>query len=175
MVKHFIIAIMVLLSVPVLAQGEDSVATQVRFGYLSYETVLKAVPAYEGVQQQLNTLREAYEKELQRAEDEFNHKYEDFLEGQKEFPRTILLKRQTELQDMLQRNLAFKKQGEADLVKAEHDLMAPLRAHLNEVIAMVARHHRLALVINTDANACPFIEPNLGVDLSEEVISKLKK
>ena len=123
----------------------------------------------------MNTLREAYEKELQRAEDEFNRKYEDFLEGQKEFPRTILLKRQTELQDLMQKNLAFKKQGEADLAKAEQELKAPLRTRLNETIAALARQHHLALVINTDSNACPFIEPELGVDLNEEVISKLKK
>ena len=175
MVKHLIIAIMVLLSVPAMAQGEDSVAHQVRFGYLSYETALAAMPEYEGMLQQMNTLREAYEKELQRAEDEFNRKYEDFLEGQKEFPRTILLKRQTELQDLMQKNLAFRKQGEADLAKAEQELKAPLRTRLNETIAALARQHHLALVINTDSNACPFIEPELGVDLNEEVISKLKK
>ena len=101
MIKQFIFAIMILLSVPVMAQGEDSVAEQLRFGYLSYETALAAMPESEGVLQQMNTLREAYEKELQRAEDEFNRKYEDFLEGQKDYPRTILLKRQTELQDMM--------------------------------------------------------------------------
>ena len=175
MVKHLIIAIMVLLSVPAMAQGEDSVAHQVRFGYLSYETALAAMPEYEGMLQQMNTLREAYEKGWQRVENEFNRKYEDFLEGQKEFPRTILLKRQTELQDLMQKNLAFKKQGEADLAKAERDLKEPLRARLNETIATLAHQHHLALVINTDANACPFIEPSLGVDLNEEVISKLKK
>lgn len=174
MIKHIIIAIMVLLAVPTMAQGEDSVA-QVRFGYLSYEAALTAMPEYEGVQQKLNTMREAYEKELQRAENEFNRKYEDFLEGQKEFPRTILLKRQTELQDMLQRNLQFKQQGISDLAKAERDLMAPLRIRLNETIATLARSKHLALVINTDSNACPFIEPLLGVDLGDEVISTLKK
>ena len=175
MIKHFIIAIMVLLSVPVMAQGEDSVAEQLRFGYLSYETALAAMPEYEGVLQQMNTLREAYEKELQRAEDEFNRKDEDFLEGQKDYPRTILLKRQTELQDMMQRNLQFKQQGKQDLAEAERKAMAPLRVRLNEAIATIARQHHLALVINTDANACPFIEPSMGIDLSGEVKEALQK
>ena len=60
MIKHIIIAIMVLLAVPSMAQGEDSVATQVRFGYLSYEAALTAMPEYESARQQLNILREAY-------------------------------------------------------------------------------------------------------------------
>ena len=158
MIKHFIIAIMVLLSVPVMAQGEDSVAEQLRFGYLSYETALAAMPEYEGVLQQMNTLREA-----------------DFLEGQKDYPRTILLKRQTELQDMMQRNLQFKQQGKQDLAEAERKAMAPLRVRLNEAIATIARQHHLALVINTDANACPFIEPSMGIDLSGEVKEALQK
>ena len=174
MIKHIIIAIMVLLAVPTMAQGEDSVA-QVRFGYLSYEAALTAMPEYEGVQQKLNTMREAYEKELQRAENEFNRKYEDFLEGQKDYPRTILLKRQSELQDMMQRNLKFKQQGKLDLAEAERKTLAPLRARLNETIATVARQRHLALVINTDSNACPFIEPAMGVDLNTEIKEKLQK
>ena len=175
MIKHIIIAIMVLLAVPSMAQGEDSVATQVRFGYLSYEAALTAMPEYESAQQQLNILREAYEKELQRAEEEFNRKYEDFLEGQKDYPRTILLKRQSELQDMMQRNLKFKQQGKLDLAEAERKTLAPLRTRLNETIATVARQRHLALVINTDSNACPFIEPAMGVDLNTEIKEKLQK
>ena len=139
------------------------------FGYLSYDTALIAMPQYQDVQKQMQTLRKAYESELQRVEEEFNRKYEDFLEGQKEFPRTILLKRQTELQDMLQRNLEFKRQGLEDLEQAERKALAPLRIHLNEAIAKIAREKKLALVINTDANACPFIEPLMGVDLNKEV------
>ena len=127
------------------------------------------------VLKQMKTLREAYDSELQRVEEEFNRKYEDFLEGQKDFPRTILLKRQTELQDMLQRNLEFKRQGLADLEQAERKALAPLRIHLNEAIAKIAREKKLALVINTDANACPFIDPAMGVDVNELVVKKLNR
>ena len=49
------------------------------FGYLSYDEVLQAMPAMSVVKAKTQALREQYEKELQRAEDEFNKKYEDFL------------------------------------------------------------------------------------------------
>ena len=177
--KHTLILILtILLSVPMSAQEEVPVSTvqpSVIIGYLSYDSALVSMPEYKSVKDQLASLRQAYEDELKRVEDEFNRKYEDFLDGQKDFPRTILLKRQTELQDMLQRNLEFKQQGQADLAKAERDLLAPLRIRLNETIATLARSKHLALVVNTDSNACPFIEPMLGVDLGDEVISTLKK
>jgi len=150
-------------------------ASTLRFGFLSYDSMLVAMPDYTLVQRQMETLRNAYNDELQRVEDEFNKKYEDFLDGQRDFPRTILLKRQTELQELLQRNIDFKRQGLADLQQAERDAMAPLQERLRQVIALVATQKQLAFVINTDANACPFIDPAFGTDISEEVKKALRK
>ena len=146
----------------------------VKFGYLSYETALKSMTDYATAQQKLEEQRAAYEKEMQRVEDDFNQKYESFLEGQKDFPRTILLKRQNELQELMQRNIEFKTKARQELKDAETEAMKPLKTKLNEALANVARKHGLALVINTDANACPFIDPTMGVDLQEEVAKLLK-
>ncbi len=146
----------------------------IRFGYLSYDAALRAMPDYALVQQHLSEQREAFEKELQRVEKEFNKKYESFLEGLNEFPRTILLKRQNELQELMQRNIDFKAQARKELQQTEVDAMQPLRDSLNEALATIARQKGLALVINTDANACPFIEPTMGINLQEEVLMLLK-
>ena len=162
------------IALTVQAQVPDS-SQVIKFGYLSYESVLKSMPEYGVVMMRMDSLRSSFKAEMQRVEEEFNRKYEDFLEGQKDFPRTILLKRQTELQEMLQKNIDFKQQLQKELADTEAQLMAPLRIHLNEAIATVAREQKLALVINTDANACPFIEPMLGVDLNSAVIGKLMK
>ncbi len=141
----------------------------IRIGYLSYDSALTAMPGYAMAQAQLKELRQAYEDEMKRVEDEFNRKYEDFLEGQRDFPRTILLKRQTELQEMLQRNIEFKKQGLKELADAETEALAPLREELKAAIAVVAKRKGLALVVNTDSNACPFIDPEMGVDIQKDV------
>ena len=147
----------------------------IRFGFLSYDSALVAMPGYQQAQQQMAALRAAYEVELQRVENEFNTKYEDFLDGQRDFPRTILLKRQTELQELLPRTIEFKRQGLEDLQKAEQEAMAPLRERLNQAIALVATQQQLALVINTDANACPFIDPTMGIDLNAMVQKALNR
>ena len=172
MMKRFLLVIFACIALT--AQAQDN--TQVlRFGYLSYEAALKAMPENAAVLMKMDSLRSAFQEELQRVENEFNRKYEDFLEGQKDFPRTILLKRQTELQEMLQKNIQFKQQSIDELKQTETLLMAPLRTRLNAAIATVAREQHLALVINTDANACPFIEPMMGVDVTEAVEQLLSK
>lgn len=83
-------------------------SAQGKFGYLSYDAVLKAMPEYAIAEQNLANLTAQYESEVKRAEDEFNTKYEQFLDGQHEFPQTILQKRQRELQDLMEKNIAFK-------------------------------------------------------------------
>jgi outer membrane protein len=153
--------------------GAPLITQLISIGYLSYDSALTTMPDYAIAQAKLKELRQAYEAELKRVEEEFNHKYEDFLDGQRDFPRTILLKRQTELQELLQQNIAFKQQGLKDLAKAESEALAPLREKLNAAIARVAKEKGLALVVNTDSNACPFIDPEMGVDLFPDVLRHL--
>lgn len=147
----------------------------VSIGYLSYDSALAVMPDYAISRARLKELREAYEAELKRVEEEFNQKYEAFLDGQKDFPRTILLKRQTELQQLLQQNLEFKRQGQKNLEEAGEKALVPLRQKLDLAIAKVAREKGLILVVNTDSRACPFIDPDLGVDIQEAVAKLLIK
>ena len=152
----------------------DSVfSLQPFIGYLSYQSALEGMPDYAVAKAMLSKLRQDYEQELKRVEDEFNQKYEDFLDGQKEFPRTILLKRQNELQDLMQKNVEFRKQGLQELQQAEQEAMAPLRLKLNTAIASVAKRLRLSLVVNTDSDACPYIEPDTSIDIQKQVAALL--
>ena len=145
-----------------------------RFGYLSYEQALLSMPQYAVVQQQMADLRAQYQAETKRVEEEFNRKYEEFLEGQREFPKTILQKRQTELQELMEKNIAFRDESRRQLAAAEQEAMQPLKTRLNEVIAEIAGQQQLALVINTDANACPFIDPTMGMNIDQLVQDALQ-
>ena len=145
-----------------------------RFGYLSYETALKSMPDYAIVQQKLADLREQFQNETLRVEDEFNRKYEEFLEGQREFPQSILQKRQMELQELMDKNLAFKENSRKELEKAEQDMMAPLKIRLIEVLGKIGRERGYAFIIDTDVKALPFINPTMGHDLNQQVQDALK-
>ena len=140
-----------------------------KFAYLSYEEALQTMPGYKLAQQSLSDLRAQYEAEQKRVEQDFNMKYEEFLEGQRDFPETILRKRQTELKELLERNVAFKAESRQQLAKAEAEAMAPLKEKLAEVLAQIGLERGYAFILNTDANAVSFIHPALGVDINELV------
>ena len=145
-----------------------------RFGYLSYEQALKSMSQYAVMQKKMADLEAQYQAETKRVEDEFNRKYEEFLEGQREFPKTILQKRQVELQELMEKNIAFKDESRQQLASAEEEMTTPLKEQLSGVIAKIAKERGLAFVINTDSNACPFIDTTMGEDINMLVQDALK-
>ena len=145
-----------------------------RFGYLSYEAALQAMPEYAVVQKKMADLRQQFQAETLRVEDEFNRKYEEFLEGQREFPKTILQKRQTELQELMERNIKFKENSQEELSNTEKSLMAPLKIRLIETIGKIGRDRGYAFIVDTDNQALPFINPAMGDDVTQLVQNALK-
>jgi len=145
-----------------------------KFGFLSYEAALQSMPDYTLVQKNLADLKAQYQTEAKRVEDEFNRKYEEFLEGQREFPKTILQKRQSELQELMQKNIAFKQQSLDELAKAEQEAMAPLRIKLIEALGKIGRERGYAFIVDTDQKALPFINPAMGEDINQTVQDALK-
>ena len=145
-----------------------------RFGYLSYETAIQSMPEYALVQQKMKALEEQFQAETLRVEDEFNRKYEDFLDGQRDFPRTILQKRQSELQELMEKNIQFKEQGRQELADAEREAMAPLRIRLIELLSTIGREKGFAFIYDTDTKALPFLNISFGEDINQLVQDALK-
>ena len=144
------------------------------FGYLSYDQVLKSMPEYVITQKKMADLTAQYEAETKRVEDEFNTKYEQFLEGQRDFPPTILQKRQSELEELMEKNIAFKEESRQLLATAEKEAMAPLHEKLAAAIQLVGTSRGLAFILNTDQNAVPFINPSMGIDVTEAVLQLIE-
>ena len=171
------LALMVIFQAAVItagAQTDSTVAanstvvtqTAARYGYLSYQEALKSMPQYAMVQKQMENLRSQYQAETLRVEEEFNRKYEEFLEGQREFPKTILQKRQTELQQLMEKNIEFKANSLKELDAAEKDAMAPLRLRLNDVLREIGINKGYAFIYDTDTKALPFLNPEMGDNIN---------
>ena len=170
MKKTILFLLLTVVSLAVSAQDEqpnDSVAF--KFGYLSYDSVMVSVPDYAELKTNMAQLREQYEAEQKRVENDFNKKYEEFLDGQANFPKTILQKRQSELQEMLDRNIEFKKQSQKMLSEAEANMMEVIKTTINMAVNIIAQERGYAFVLNTDKEAVTFINPALGEDITEAV------
>lgn len=140
---------------------------QTRFGYFSFDNVLKSMPDYVMAQRSIDDLRQKYDAEMKRAEDEFNSKYEEFLDVQKDLVPAILRKRQAELQEMMQKNINFKNESQRLLKQAEADAFAPVKNKLYNALTKVGQAQGYAFILNTDGDACPYVNPEMGEDATE--------
>lgn len=156
-------------------QAEEVMATLNRFGYLSYNEALRSMPSYEKAQKSLQELRKQYADELSRSEKEFSKQYAEYVDGQKSFPDNILLKRQKELQQLMEQGLEFKAEAKRLLEKAESELMQPVNQELKAVLARIGKKRGYAYILNTDNNACPFVNGELGDDITADVIAEVTK
>ena len=132
------------------------------------------MPEYADVKANIDALRKKYADELLRVEKEFNDKYEEFLEGQKDFPETILQKRQSELQSLLTRNIAFKEESRRLLANAEKKALEPLEQKLTTSLKLIGEKRGYGFILNTDSGACPFINATQGEDITPLLREYLK-
>lgn len=159
-----------LLMMPFVVQAQQMLP---KFGYFNLSTLMKAVPEYATAQKNIADLRVKYEAETKRSEDEFNKKYEEFLDGQRDFAPTIMQKRQAELQDMMEKNIAFKKEAQRLLAQAEQDAMAPVKGKVLGAVRKLGQQRGYAFILNADGDAVPYIDIAYGDNLNDAVLSLL--
>ena len=148
-------------------------SAQIQFGYISYEQVLKELPEYAKATQDIAALKAKYEEEAKKGEEEFQRKFVDFLQGQKDFPQAIMQKRQAELQSLMDNGVNFRLKSQELLAQAEEDLMLEAKKRLNNALLEVGVEQGYGYILNTDTGSCPFINPVVGVDVTELVRQKL--
>ena len=148
---------------PAVGAQQATTAAQpvLRFGYFSFE-------------HNMDELRGKYDEETKRVETEFNSKYEEFLDGQRSYAKSIFEKRQAELRELMEKNIAFKAEAARLLKKAEEEAYAPLKAKMNAALQQIGKENGFAFILNTDNNATPYLSAEMGVDITEALKEKIK-
>ena len=149
-------------------ESQETVApsSEMVFGYFSYDEALRSMPEYTNVRNNLDNLSKQFKEEADRSEAEFNKKYEAFLDEQRDLAPSISKKRQSELQDMMERNIAFKEEAQRLLQEARKEAYAPLKEKISVALQKIGKEKGLAFVLNTDSDAVPYIDTTLGVDIN---------
>ncbi|MBO5676598.1 MAG: OmpH family outer membrane protein [Bacteroidaceae bacterium] len=162
-------------TIPVVTSVEEPAAPVAKYGYLSYSQVFENMPEYKAAKVQLKELRNKYEMEAQYNEASFKRQFAEYLQGQKDFPQSIMLKRQRDLQEALEKSLAFREEAERLLKQAETEALAPIKSRLNNAIRMVGGAYNLDYIYNLDTNAMPYVNPALIMDVTTLVEQQLQQ
>lgn len=147
---------------------------QSKFGYVSYMEIVKALPEYGIVAVHLDELQAKYEAELQRSDREFNKKYTEFIEEQSQLPENIRIKRHKELQELMEKSMAFKDEINSTMREARAEMMGALYEKVDEAVLKVCLDSGYAYILNTDERAYIAIHPEMGVDITEQLKQALE-
>ena len=147
--------------------------TTIKYGTIHYDSLLVGLPQYAQVQQRMEELHKKYESETAYNEQNFKRLFAEFLQGQKDFPQNILMKRQRDLQEQMEKSIAFRKEADALLRAAEADMMKPLLEMLDELIRNVGLERGYEMIINLDTPAYPFLHPSVAEDAMPYVKEKI--
>lgn len=146
---------------------------QSRFGYVNYKEIVKALPEYSVVEAHLDELQAKYEAEIERSEIEFNQKYTDFIEEQSQLPDNIRLKRHKELQELMEKSIAFKDEVNRSMREARHEMMQPLYEKIDEAVMKICVDKNYDYIINTDERTYIAINPKNGEDITGQLKQEL--
>ena len=116
--KIALIAAMIALPLAAMAQA--------KFAHMNSQDVITVMPEFTKAQADLDAMGKQYQDEMQRTQEEFDKKYQEFLAQQDSLPQNIAERRMKELNDMAQRQQQFQQEAQQSMMKAREDAMAPI-------------------------------------------------
>ena len=146
---------------------------QSKFGFYSHKEVLESIPGYSQSMAEYELLKQRCEAEIESNEQELTRKYVAFLDGQQDFPELILRKRQKELQQMVDNSVLFRGQLKVWLRQAKDSLLSQHNSAIDAALQKVCVRKELAYAINSDEIKYRYINPNVGVDITAELIDEI--
>ncbi|WP_298650779.1 OmpH family outer membrane protein [uncultured Proteiniphilum sp.] len=163
------------LTVLILLAGGNAfsqVVPQVTVAYVNTTELLDEFPEKEQATQQLLTLSENYEKELQLMQNEYNKKYSDYITYQASLSENIKLRRMQELTELENRIRQFMELAQKDIENQEKVLLEPLKQKINNAIHAVGIERGYTVIYDLANPGIAFVSPD-AVDANPYVKLKL--
>ena len=135
---------------------------QAKFAHMNSQDVIAVMDA----------MSKKYQDEMQRTNEEFQKKYQEFLAQADSLPKNIAERRQKELQDMAQRQEQFQQEAYQSMQKAQQDAMAPIYQKLDEAIQAVGKAEGVVYIFDLARTPIPFVGAQ-SVDVTAKVKTQL--
>ena len=130
---------------------------QTKFAHMNSQEVIITMPEYTKAQADLDAMSKEYQTEMQRTQEEFNKKYQEFLAQADSLPKNIAERRQKELQDMAQRQEQFQQEAYQSMQKAHQDAMTPIYKKLDEAIQAVGKAEGVVYIFDLARTPIPYV------------------
>lgn len=138
MIKKILLALAIALPSMAFAQG--------KFGVVSTDQIMQAMPETTAAQEQLAAASKTYEDEYGKLTEEMEKKYKEFQALAEDTPAAIRERRGAELQDLDQRIQSFMQNAQQDLQRQQQNLLAPIQEKLINAIKAVGAEQGFTMI-----------------------------
>lgn len=119
-----------------------------KFGHVTSELLLQAMPEYDSAQATLAELQQHYELEIERIQVEINKKIEEFNQGEATMSELIKEAKASEIQELQMRLQNFSQTAQQDLQQQGMRVIQPVMEKARNAINEVAKEHGLIYVFD---------------------------
>ncbi|MGN0310083.1 MAG: OmpH family outer membrane protein [Bacteroides sp.] len=162
--KIAIVALMFILPLGVMAQA--------KFAHLNSQEIITVMPEFTKAQADLDAMSKKFQEEMQRTQNEFNKRYQEFVAQADSLPKTIAERRQKELQDMAQRQEQFQQEAYQTMQQAQQDAMTPIYKKLDEAIQAVGKAEGVVYIFDIARTPIAFVSSQ-SIDVTAKVKAQL--
>jgi outer membrane protein len=119
-----------------------------KFGHVSSDVLLQAMPEYDSAQAQLQALQQQYEQEIEQIQVEINNKIEQFNQNEATMSDLIKEAKASEIQELQIRLQNFSQTAQQDLQQQSMRVIQPVMEKARNAINEVAKEHGLIYVFD---------------------------
>ena len=119
-----------------------------KFGHVTSEQLLQAMPEYDSAQAQLQQLQQHYELEIERIQVEINKKIEEFNQSEATMSDLIKEAKASEIQELQMRLQNYSQTAQQDLQQQSMIVIQPVMEKARNAIDEVAKEHGLIYVFD---------------------------
>lgn len=145
-----------------------------KFGHITAEELLLAMPEYDSAQAKVEELRDHYTLEIERIQVEINKKIEDFTSKETTMSDLIKEAKASEIQELQMRLQNYSQTAQQDLQQQGQMVMGPVMDKARQAIDAVAKEKGLIYVFDLSSgnpiytseeslNMLPLVKAKLGL------------
>lgn len=159
-----------LLLTTVLVLGSLSLQAQgLKIGYTNADYILSKMPEAKQIESELKTHQEQLGVQLKSKREEFERKYQSFLDSQATMTDVVRNDVQQELQTMQQSIQKFASEADRSLKNKQIQLLSPVYQKIDSIIQSVALEHGFSHVFSNET----LLYATEENDISNLVLAKL--
>ena len=143
-----------------------------KFGHVTSELLLQAMPEYDSAQVKLQELQKYYELEIERIQVEINKKIEEFNQGEASMSDLIKEAKASEVQELQMRLQNYSQTAQQDLQQQGMMVIQPVMDKARTAIDEVAKENGLLYVFDL-SQGNPIYTSEESLDMLPLVKAKL--